>query len=295
MNNIFITGANGNIGTRLIKSIVNDSNTIYALCKDKEKFESIVNTIPNQYHEKIVFVPSEEINLFDFSRVDIVLHLAFARAKYGNEAIADSLSFSLDLFTAISKYNVKRVINVSSQGVYGMIEELRRITMPVAPNTTYSMAKYATEKYLECLFKNTKTEYLNVRLDNVIQSQNLIIALCKDAKYKRELRLQGGKQVFSYIDIEDAVSAIKAIIGYQGKCKHLYNVGPNNKRYSLIDIAHIVSSVSEKNGFGPVNVNIEEKDICMWAGMDTKEFMDTFNWAPKYDINQMVENIFKEV
>ena len=66
-------------------------------------------------------------------------------------------------------------------------------------------------------------------------------------------------------------------------------------RYSLTEIADIVTKVAENNGKNEIHVSLEENDAVLWSGMDSSRFMNDTGWSPSMDIYQMVENIFASV
>lgn len=297
LEKIFITGANGSIGRKLCRVLLNNRNNllIVACCRDTEGFDSLLAYLGREKSDRISLCLSSHVTEFDFCDIDTVIHLAFARMKYGDTAIAASMNFSSLLFTRLKQFQIKRIINLSTQGIYGKYPEIRKEDTTPAPNTTYSMAKYGVECILQSLFSDSKTEIVNLRLDNVAQSQNLIIGLCRSVKSENLIKLVGGKQIFSYIDIDDAVNAIERVASFEGVCDWVYNVGIDCKRYTLIEIAGLVSEIAVLAGLPAPQIEIKEEDIQLFSGMDSKKFMDTFSWTPKIEIKEMIKRIFDSV
>ena len=64
----------------------------------------------------------------------------------------------------------------------------------------------------------------SLRLDLVVQSQNVIKSLCRQAK-EEWLRLKGGKQLFSFIDADDVARAIVVMLQSPDGWEKAYNVG----------------------------------------------------------------------
>lgn len=296
---ILITGANGLIGRHLIKYLRSQSDySIIAAGRSPDKVRNMLQQEDIDTNNQICIVSNDELlsDQYILENVYGAVHLAFSRHGHSEADIASSIDFAIRIFHKLASSGIENVINLSSQGVYGNSSAIRTIGCPVAPNTLYSMAKYASEKIFEEIYDlQPKKNRTSIRLDNVIQSQNLVKALCKQAKDTGILQLRGGSQVFSYIDVDDAAEAIASLFDYKGKWASVYNVGHNRTRYTLLEIAGIVADVAEKNGYQRPEIILQKEQIELWAGMDTSLFMEDTKWTPCYDIEMMVERIFHSI
>lgn len=295
---ILVTGANGNIGSNLVKKLADSTSyKILAVARNKEKIYEMIENKGIINKDKILVMSYEELfQKKDSSNIYAVVHLAFSRANRPYAEIAESLDCSKNLYRWIRNVNIFKVVYISSQSVYGAVSEWRSEQCPAAPQTVYSMAKYAGEKLLEEMFENIyDVEYTSLRLDFVIQSQKLVYTLCRNAKIDGVLNLKVGKQTFSYIDESDVVEAIVKLLDYDGKWKNVYNVGHNKVRYSLSEIADIVVNTAEKHGQNGIKVNIENSDAELGAGMDSSLFCNDTGWKPEKDIYKMVEDIYESI
>ncbi|MBQ1371510.1 MAG: NAD(P)-dependent oxidoreductase, partial [Oscillospiraceae bacterium] len=228
--------------------------------------------------------------------VSAAVHMAFARGNRPCQEIANSLDYAADAYKRLYEMRVPKVLYISSQSVYGTTSEWRTEDCPPAPESLYAMAKYAGEKLLEAQFRDAPDiRCSTLRLDYVIQSQRLVTALCKDAKTTGTIHLKGGKQTFSYIDRVDVAKAIVSMLRFNGPWKPVYNVGPNRMRYTLPEIAEVVSSVAKQHGVQNVKIDLEENDTALWSGMDSSRFRQDTGWEPTMDIYQMVEAIYEKV
>ena len=296
---VLVTGANGLLGRHLIQCLVGQSDySIIAVGRSRDKVRNALEQEGLGANGRICILSNDELLSEGYALKNIygAVHLAFSRHGHSEADIASSIEYSMKVFNKLASSGINNVINVSSQGVYGNISRIRSIEEPVSPNTLYSMAKYATEKILEQVYcTQIHDNITSIRMDNVIQSQNLVKALCRQAKEAGMLQLRGGSQVFSYIDMEDAAEAIAALLNYKGKWAPVYNVGHNQTRYNLLEIADMVADTAEKNGYKRPEVVLEEEPIELWAGMDTSLFMADTKWKPQYDIRMMIERIFQNI
>lgn len=299
MSRILITGANGNLGGALIKELLLTTDfSVIAVCNSIEKFNDMLLREGIKDSSRILLFMQEEFFNSDWKELDIIaaVHMAFSRANKSNEDIAGSLDYSKDVFKRIYDQHITKVIYISSQSVYGSTSEWRTEALKPAPGSLYAMAKYAGEKLLEMQFcGSTDVKYTTLRLDYVIQSQRLVSALCRTAKEKECITIQGGKQIFSYIDRIDVAKAIVAMIKFDGQWKPVYNVGHNRTRYTIMEIAETVKAVCMNNGIQNVQINLDKNDTELWAGMDSTLFMEDTGWNPSMNIYQMVEGIYEKV
>ena len=289
---ILLTGANGLLGGRLIRHLLAETDfDITAVAASEEKLAAMMEREGILLTERIKFFSNAQLlnGEADLAGVYGAVHLAFSRRMRPAAEIAASLDFTCAVFTRLAEAGVERIVNVSSQSVYGDEQGMRTEALPPAPGNVYSMAKYAAEVLLGlCMERGAVASWTNLRLDMVVQSQNLVKALCQSAKAGR-LTLRGGKQLFSFVDADDAARAIAAMLQAPPEWEHVYNVGWNRKRYTLVEVAEMVADAAEQKGFGRPAIELDEsEDIRFWAGMDTTRFMNRTGWRPAVDLTAMV-------
>ena len=284
---VVLTGAGGTIGRTLIEHIL--VRTRWRILAFSSSLEGKAD-----WGDRVVVYTNDEINtiLTVVENVDTCVHLAFSRRFKTNSEIASSLDFSLSVFKAALACGC-RLINLSTVGVYGLNSSFPDENTSPAPDSLYAMAKYASEVLLRSVFMGEEREFTNLRLSGVVQSQRVVPVFIENAKTHGEIRITGGKQQFSWIDIDDAVDGIIAMIAYEGRWKPIYNVALNKTRYLITDIAKIVADVSELKGFGKTVISVmpsDESSICV--GWDSQSFIDHTGWVPKFTIRDTILKMF---
>ena len=289
-NKVLITGAGGYLGHELLRQLMKNDIPAIAMSSMPKKLETEFTDA-----EKIEFVSNDYAreNSALWDSVDTVVHLAFARRFRPNSEIAESLLFSKKLFETVRDHQVPRLINMSSQSVYGSTELMRTEKTRVSPEMIYSFAKYASEVVLDLAISNTDTKATNIRLDSIAQNQNLLPSLVRNSFEKSEITIVGGEQIFSLLDVRDAASALIDLIKTPGEVwKREYNVGWNKTIYTLNQIADLVSTHVKKHSGNEVKINRKPEDIRTFdAGMDSTLFITDTGWTPKYDINAIIEAV----
>ncbi len=295
MKRILITGANGFLGGRVTKQLINNTNyDIVTVASSEDKVTDMIAREGITQANRLHFLSNQMLLDSDTVLTNVygAIHLAFARRACPAEDIASSLNFASAVFKKLAQSNINRVINLSSQGIYGNTEDFRTEQTPPAPTNHYTMAKYASEVIFNTYFENSDVpNYTNMRLDLVVQSQNLVPALCRQAK-SGKIQLKGGEQRFSFIDVEDAASGVVFMLNSSDGWEKVYNLGWNRKRYKLPEVAEIVADVAVEHGYTRPEIILDKQDISLWAGMDSSRFIMHTGWQPRIDMHDMTEQIF---
>lgn len=287
MKNIVITGANGLVATEFINRLLQDdpSVTIYAVTTNIAKLKSRYLS-----QQRVVCTTLEELEVKE-SDIDAVLNCAFARNAVPN-SIAHSLDFARKIAEWAKKFQAKRFINISSQSVYGKINEpMWTEDTDVSPDYLYAMGKYATEQIVASVLSQSDVKYTNIRLSSVCERARFMNVFVKNVLAGDPIKITGGNQRFSFIDVRDVAEALEAVVNYQGEFVHSYNLGTGTN-YSLLEVADIVSSIAEEILHKKADIQIEPSDIADKTGMDNNLFCKTFNWRPQYEMKHMVESLF---
>ena len=198
MEKILITGANGMLGGKIIRQIMETTDfDVVAVAASKDKIEAMSEREAIGENDRIHFLSNEAFLSGEItealSGIGGAVHLAFSRRIRPASDIAASIDFSERVFHRFTEIGAERVINLSTQAVYGNVNGMRKETMDPAPESIYAMAKYATERIFELCMKTASIQnYTSLRLDLVVQSQNLLPDLCRQAKVGI-IQLRGGK------------------------------------------------------------------------------------------------------
>ncbi len=290
---ILITGSNGFLGGNISRRIVESTDfDVLAVASSEDKVMEMAER-EGIDAARLHFLSNEDFLKKETKLEDIfgAVHLAFARRVRPAADIAASVDFAAKVFHKLAGSGIDRVINMSSQGVYGSTEDIRTEATAPAPESHYTMAKYASEILFNDILKDAP-HHTNLRLDLVTQSQNVVKGLCKSAK-DGAINLKGGRQVFSFIDGRDVAGAVVAMLQAEGSWDSVYNVGWNRRRYTLTELAEEVATAAEGCGFGRPVVGLEENDTALWAGMDSSKFMAKTGWEPVVDLQTSLMEILR--
>lgn len=286
---IFITGAGGFLGSKLLAAFVNKGYQVQVLSSQKESIKS-------RYGDKVKVYSLTDFqsNQVEWSGVDYLIHCAFA-TQSNRKSLAESLAFSQTIFLEAARAGVSKVVNFSTRSVYGHDANLTTDeNTAVDPINEYGFAKYASELLLECVAKQTKLEYVNIRLSSLLgvgYDIRLVNKFVKTAIETKEINIVGGKQNFSFMDVRDAVDATIQLIESESHCwNKTYNLG-SNRQYSILELAELVAKELKQACGVEIKINVEEKDIQLSAGMNSDAFYRAMVWQPKYLIESTIQDI----
>lgn len=283
---ILVTGSAGFIGSHVAEKLHNDKFNVVVADKLAE--------YPNeQYHlEKDCFGIME--------RIDIVVHMAAETfvdksIKSPEPFINNNIIATYNLLEDARRYDVKKFIYVSTDEVYGSIENgMFDENAPLNPGNPYSATKACGEMLCKAWAKTYGIPVIIVRPENNYgfgqHPQKAIPTWVNHCLQNRPLPLYGdGKHKRMWLRVEDMTEAIKYIIT-KGKIGETYNIG-GYQEHENIDVVNRICKILEV----PVNINyIPDEKIR--PGHDRRYGIDcekirSLGWAPKFNLDNGLKDV----
>lgn len=297
---IFITGASGYLGHHLMDILDPKDYQIWLYSRNKEKLDSFRGSSGISCYDKEDY----ENGNIPFGFIDIIIHLGFSRSFTDFKEIADSLSFTADLFQKAMMAQVPAIINISSQSVYGREKHTPWIEgMQPAPVTAYAQAKYASE----LLLSNVKEMWNHIDCTSLrfpsltggngtFDREELVFKLIDHAYHERKINITDGRQKLERLDVRDAAEAILQIMKKDPmEWRGVYNVGTNSY-FVLSEVAEKIADIaSHRFGFKPDVVIDEQKSVEMNLFMDSTIFMKDTGWSPQRSMEDSINSIIDKV
>ncbi len=153
MIKILITGANGCIGSELVKCLMEAGYKINALAYDSSDENNIrgLENIEIAYGD---ICDSKKIDeLLSLKQFDVIIHLAaIVHEREAGESDYERVNYraTVELFELAKKHHVQQFVFVSTVAVYG--EETPRAfdeEAPCSPQTPYALSKWKAEEYIK--------------------------------------------------------------------------------------------------------------------------------------------------
>jgi UDP-glucose 4-epimerase len=256
---ILVLGADGFIGSNLVKSLLVDGYIIRAFDLFKDGQSRNLEDVRGE----VEIFPGNFLNKDDISRalenIDYVFHFISLTTPGSsmNDPLIDvdtNIRGTIMLLEECVNKKIKKIIFSSSGGsIYGnqkkdlFTEEDG--TQPISP---YAISKLAIEKYLEYYRLHMGLDYLILRYanpygigQNVVGSQGIIPIFLNLVKQNKKITVFGdGENIRDYVYIDDAIEMTKRIFNINTKYK-IYNVG-SGMGVSINEVINILEVIVGK-------------------------------------------------
>lgn len=285
MMRVLITGASGYFAWELVRQLKQSNEHI--IVGSSSNPNKLIND-PN--YSGIKLIHNNEIDV-ELDSIELIIHTAFCRKSDGTDLIK-SLCFSRDVFKKAAGKGIS-IINLSSQSVYGSVKEkLPKEDAICSPEYLYAFAKASSELLLDELAYG-KSKYTNVRLASLMGPSrtvpvNVLYKFVANALKGIDIKIQGGKQNFSFIDVRDAVEATIRLIKVE-KWDSIYNLGPKAQT-NIVELASIANNCALELVQKKVNVIINDTDESVNTGMNSDRIYKAINWEPSHKIEDIVKD-----
>lgn len=210
--NVVITGANGFIGSHLVKKFLDAGDTVYAIVKDHNEDVSHISECPNIIYCDLDNLDSVYYELKNVER-PVFYHLAWAGVNG---------SFKADYTTQIM--NVKMALDVASFAkklnsccflCAGTIAEKAINSFPflekIAGSQMYGVGKVATRYFIEAYCKNVGLPFVWMRFSNIYgpdnKTGNLISYTLSQLQKNEEAVFGPALQPYDFIYVDDLIEA----------------------------------------------------------------------------------------
>ena len=290
MKRVMITGAGGTVGSAVISALLADKSMEYEIIAATSNVEKV-----NQKNSCLHVIPNDDIEkVLKKNEVDTLVHLAFPR-NVESDQWAKGIAFSMDVLHMAQKYYVNKVINTSSQSIYGLQrEQAADEESPIYLNSPYTTGKYCTEITVNEIFSDRP--HTNIRLSTIIgpsTRERVTNKFFSQIVRGEDIIVQGGGQVFSFLDVRDAASGFVSLIKSDGSIwKKAYNLGTHEYK-TLLEIAQLAISIGKKFGYEKSKLIQQPTEIVLNNQIICSSFQNDLHWEPVYDLEASMEYIFQ--
>jgi len=256
MKNILVTGADGFIGSHLIKELKKTHNVITT-----EKTDITNIKLLEKY----------------FNDIDTVIHLAAISERGETEKNPDrtmEVNFmgTKNLLKLSHKKDVKRFIFISSSAIY-------------LNSNVYGKSKTAAEKVCVDYANQVNLDTLILRPSNVYdlkKPKGVIGKFYNKAINNHPITINGdGSQKFDFIHVSDLVTLIcKAVNSDNRFLGKAFDVG-SGQQHTVLQIAKAISNKIEFDGY-----RFEHKPIVL----DIEKTENEFSWSAKKDLLELIKS-----
>lgn len=293
MKKVIICGAAGMVGRGILEFISENNCNLEVWAADisKERLKCYecdnIHPIENCDVEKVL----SEIQM------DTMLQMAFPR-NVKPDQWADGIRFAAKMLEMAKEYEVKSVINISSQSIYGLNRtEPASEDSPISLNSPYTTGKYCMELMMGQLFYDRP--YTNIRLSTIIgpaTPERVVNKFLSSILAGNNLIIKGGSQIFSLLDVRDAASGLVTLLMSDASTwRHVYNLGTRDS-IRIVELAEKCEEAAVRYGIKNTEIMVEENDtIELNSLVKVDAFYEDFGWKANHTMIDSIENIISVI
>ena len=293
LDNIFITGSSGLVGSPLVTKLLKKSNLIIGL-------DPVIN-LENVEKYKHISISLKSVDDFAsiLKKYDItkIIHTGgISGPMLANEKpnliIKNNIFLTMNLIEAarISK-KINRFIFCSSISAYGELSESNTTEdYRFAPENLYGATKASCDLLLKKYYENYEMDIISLRLSTIYGHRRSTSCFINDiitsGINNKEITLPFKSDFcWPYVYVDDVVSCIEKCLFHQKEHFYDYNVsGPDFPSYHKI-----VNEVSQHIGNLQVNFS-NHNSVSERKLFSLKKIENDIQWEPKYSIERGIKD-----
>lgn len=276
-----VSGANGYVGSHLIKELEKEGITVYALGS-----KHVDNSFRN--------IDMEQIKTGNI-QADIFFHFAWHGTSGISRGDVDSqienIAMSCEYLKLANDCGCKRFINAGSIMEYDALNSYKNKNYPKA--LLYSVAKYTADYFCRILASDLGMEYINVIISNIYGpgecSARFINTVINKMKLNEDIFLTDCEQYYDFIYIDDAVRFI-TYSGINGKPGEEYYIGNEDvkKLKYYVEQLKIILKSDSKITYGAIEKDSPDLDFDIF---DRGKIRREWGLTPAVDFKTGILNI----
>ena len=262
MKKVLITGGAGNIGSSLVRVLLN-TGKYHVTVLDNLSTGSTKN-IPNTQQENFNFFDGDVnclkdvIKVFRDNNFDYVFHYAalvgVERTQQNPLKVLEDIEGIKNILNLSVEHNIDRVFYSSSSEVYGEPVEIpqNEITTPLNSKLPYAIVKSVGESFMRTFHEHYGLDFTIMRFFNTYgprQKNDFVISkFIELAAENKDLTIYGdGSQTRSFLHVDDNIEFTIKILEEKKLINDVVNVG-SDVEITIIDLANlIIESLDSKS------------------------------------------------
>ncbi len=299
---ILITGGAGFMGSNFVHYILKKYPDYEVVNLDKLTYSGNLDNLrdiennPNYKFVKGDIIDSEIVDEL-MKNVDIVVN--YAAETHVDRSIMDPGSFvktdvlgTYNLLEKARKYNISRFVQISTDEVFGSIEDGEFVeTSPFEPNSPYAASKAGADLLARSYFVTYNTPIIITHSCNFYGPYHypekfIPLAIVNLLQGKKVPLYGDGKNVREWIYTEDHCRAIDAIV-HKGKIGEVYNIS-TGEEWKNIDVLKEILNILEKDETFIEYVKDRPGHDRRYA-LDSNKLRNELGWKPENNLSEGIK------
>ena len=291
---ILVTGGAGFIGSNFLQhlKIVTDEEIV---CVDKLTYAGKRNNVPSKAKLYVADIAGEDAIKTIFERHDIKTVFHFAAESHVDNSIKDCSEFirtnivgTVNLLNASLKHNVEKFMHISTDEVYGSIEN-GSFTEETNydPRNPYSASKASSDHFVRAFHNTYGLPTVITNCSNNYgprqHKEKLIPQTILNLLNDKKIPVYGdGKQIRDWLYVQDHCEALLEV-WKNGKAGEKYNIGGECEMQNIDLIKTIISFMGKDESM--IEYVKDRPGHDRRYSTDISKITKDLNWKPRFDIN----------
>lgn len=295
---IFITGAAGFIGRKILKLLSLESNELLLLAKDKPDYRLLAKYKQKTITGNLRNIINFKKDIQDFNP-QACIHLAWEGIPdFSFNMCKKNLDNSLALLDFIvNETECQKIIVSGTCFEYGKTKGKCKESDNISVNSFFSWAKLSLYNYSHLICKKSKKDLIWFRIFYAYgpgqREESLIPTLIHSFKNRVKPNINNPLNAHDFIHIEDIAEAFRIVVNKKIK-SGIYNLG-SGKSTKVIDICKIVEKIiwgtTRLSDKITLNRN-SQGTINFWA--DTAKTQKALRWKSNISLKSGIEDYLKQ-
>ena len=306
--NILVTGGCGLIGHNVVNLLeqlghsvsIIDNKTNYGLVPQDE-LDYLMSERLKKINSPIYTASIESAETVDYvmakHKPDIVIHMAsFPRQKvvnvnpaWGSRVMMEGL---INVLESSKKYNVKKVLYISSSMVYGDFTDDVTEDAICNPIGQYGIMKLTGEHLVKDYTRRGSFNHTIIRPSAVygpLDVEDRVVAkFMLGAMRGNVLKVNGATETLDFTYVDDAAAGIVAAALSENTTNKTYNI---TKSHS-VSLSQAADMIVDIVGTGSIEIRDKDADFPSRGALNIDAARRDFGFAPQIDVREGFENYY---
>jgi nucleoside-diphosphate-sugar epimerase len=307
---ILVTGGLGFIGHNVVAKleakehnvVIVDTQTNYGIIPQDELDYLIAERRKKIATDRIYRIDISDREGIDWvvreHKPDVVIHMAsFPRQKvvnanpaYGAQVMMEGL---INVLESSKRYQVERVVYISSSMVYGDFEDQIAEDSECNPIGQYGIMKLAGEHLVKDYHRRGAFDYVVIRPSAVYGSldvEDRVVAKFMLAAMRGEaLRVNGAEETLDFTYVDDVADGIVSAATRIMSTNRIYNITKSHS-VTLLEAAEMIVQIVGK---GTVEVRDRDADFPSRGALDINRARVILGYDPKVDVEEGFQRYYE--
>lgn len=295
---ILVTGGAGFIGSNLLHHLITSLDE-EVICIDNLTYASNKNNVPKEVKLYVTDIADKHNCEFVFKKhkPKVIFHLA--AESHVDNSIKDCSSFittningTVNLLNLAVKYQIEKFVHISTDEVYGSIDEgYFTETSNYSPRNPYSASKAASDHFVMAYHNTYDLPVIITNCSNNYgprqHTEKMIAKAITNLMSGKKVPVYGdGKQIRDWLYVQDHCEALLEVF-YRGKIGQKYNIGGECEVKNIDLIRMILDRLNMKENM--IEYIDDRPGHDRRYSTDITKIRHELKWSPRFDIDKGLE------